>query len=106
MVGPVGLMDGFQRRREQKKESIRRAALDLFGVHGIKKVSVNDVARRAGVSPVTIYNYYGSKQGLVHDAARWVLTAPEDDYAAIIGSRPRCRSGSRPLDRRCRRALA
>ncbi len=79
-------MDGFQRRREQKKESIRRAALDLFAAHGMKKVSVSDIARRAGVSPVTIYNYYGSKQGLVHDAARWVLTALEDDYAAIIGS--------------------
>ncbi len=79
-------MDGFQRRREQKKESIRRAALDLFAVHGMKKVSVSDVARRAGVSPVTIYNHYGSKQGLAHDAARWVLTAPEEDYAAIIGS--------------------
>ncbi len=81
-----GWMDGFQRRREQKKESIRRAALDLFAAHGIKKVSVKDVARRAGVSPVTIYNYYGSKQGLVHDAAKWVLTALEEDYAAIIRS--------------------
>jgi len=79
-------MDGFQRRREQKKDSIRRAALDLFGVHGIKKVSVNDIARRAGVSPVTIYNYHGSKQGLVHDVVTWVLTALEDNYAAIIHS--------------------
>ncbi len=77
------LMDGYQRRREQKKENIRLATLDLFTVHGMKKVSVSDVARRAGVSPVTIYNYYGSKQGLMHDVAKWALTALEDDYAAI-----------------------
>ena len=86
-------MDGFQRRREQKKESIRQAALELFNVHGIKKVSVNDIARRAGVSPVTIYNYYGSKQGLVHDVATWVLTRLEEEYGAIIHGEGSLQSG-------------
>jgi AcrR family transcriptional regulator len=42
-------MDGFERRKEQKKESIIRAALDLFMQHGFKKVSVNDVAVKANV---------------------------------------------------------
>ena len=52
----VDEMDGFERRKEQKKESIRRAALELFQNYGFKKVSVNDIAERAGVSQVTIYN--------------------------------------------------
>ena len=53
-------MDGFNRRKEQKKESIRRAALELFKVYGFKKVSINDIASKAGVSQVTIYNHFGS----------------------------------------------
>ena len=50
-------MDGFERRKEQKKESIRRAALELFQSYGFDKVSLNDIARRARVSHVTIYNH-------------------------------------------------
>ena len=47
-------MDGFERRKEQKKESIRRAALELFQNYGFKKVSVNDIAERAGVSQIEL----------------------------------------------------
>ncbi|MGD9143634.1 MAG: TetR family transcriptional regulator, partial [Dehalococcoidia bacterium] len=37
-------MDGFERRKEQKKENIRRAAIELFQNHGFKKVSISDIA--------------------------------------------------------------
>jgi AcrR family transcriptional regulator len=63
-------MDGFERRREQKKANIRRAALELFRIYGFKKVTVNDIARQADVSPVTIYNYFGSRDALVHDVVK------------------------------------
>ena len=58
-------MDRFERRKEQKKESIRRAALELFKTYGFKKVTINDIAHKAGVSQVTIYNHFGSKDELV-----------------------------------------
>ena len=80
------LMNGFERRREQKKGAIRRAALDLYQLHGIKKVSVSEIAGRAAVSPVTIYNYFGSKQALVTDVTKWFLLTLADDYAAVIYS--------------------
>lgn len=64
-------MDGFERRKEQKKESIRRAALELFQNHGFNKVSVSDIAGRAGVSQVTIYNHFGSKEELIRDVLKW-----------------------------------
>jgi AcrR family transcriptional regulator len=60
-------MDGFARRKEQSKEDIRRAAEELFSRFGAEKVSVNDIARKAGVSQATIYNNFGSKDGLVKD---------------------------------------
>lgn len=68
-------MDGFARRREQSKEDIRRAAWELFGQFGVDKVSVADIARKAGVSQATIYNNFGSKEAL----AREFVTASVED---------------------------
>ena len=60
-------MDGFQRRKEQKKKNIKTAAFQLFVRKGPKNVSVAEIAREARVSQVTIYNYFGSKDQLVRD---------------------------------------
>ena len=57
-------MDGFARRKEQSKEDIRMAAWELFSQFGVDKVSMTDVARKAGVSQATIYNNFGSKEAL------------------------------------------
>ncbi|HOO96858.1 MAG TPA: TetR/AcrR family transcriptional regulator [Caldisericia bacterium] len=63
-------MDGYKRRKEQKKDAIRRAAEKLFAKHGTDKVSVAEIASAAGVSPVTIYNHYESKEGLIVSIAK------------------------------------
>jgi len=68
------MVDGFTRRKEQSKEDIRRAAWALFGQFGVEKVTVADIAHKAGVSQATIYNNFGSKETL----AREFLTAMVD----------------------------
>ncbi|MDF2890076.1 MAG: hypothetical protein K0R80_443 [Clostridia bacterium] len=60
-------MDGFERRKERKKENIRQAALELFSIYGVQKVSIAEIAEKAKVSQVTIYNYFGSKDELLRD---------------------------------------
>lgn len=67
-------MDGFERRAEKKKESIRRAARELFKAHGFKKVSLGDIAKEARVSHVTIYKYFGGKEELVRDIIKKIIT--------------------------------
>jgi AcrR family transcriptional regulator len=66
-------VNGFERRKEQKKEAIRRAAAELFRSHGFEKVSLADIARRAHVSHVTIYNHFGSKEALVRDVVKTAI---------------------------------
>jgi len=66
-------MDGFERRKEQSKEKIIRAATELLVRHGINKVSINDIARQARVSQVTIYNLFGGKDGLVEACVKNVM---------------------------------
>ncbi len=60
-------MDGFARRKEQSREEIRKAAWGLFSQFGVDKVSMMDIANRAGVSQATIYNNFGSKEALVRE---------------------------------------
>jgi len=67
-------MNGFERRKEQKKESIRRAAMELFKVYGFEKVSIADIAQKARVSHVTIYNHFGNKEELVNDIVKNVIS--------------------------------
>jgi AcrR family transcriptional regulator len=58
--------------RERKKAAaihhIQTTALDLFARHGFDKVTIEQVAEAAEVSPSTVYRYFATKEGLVlHD---------------------------------------
>jgi AcrR family transcriptional regulator len=63
----VKMMDGFERRKQKKIEQIRNAAFELFFKYGFQKVSVNEIAHKAKVSPATIYNYFRTKEQLYTD---------------------------------------
>ena len=77
-------MDGFERRKERKRVSIQRAALELFKMHGFEKVTIRDIARKANVSQVTIYNHFGSKEGLVREAIKTLILYSLGKYRSII----------------------
>lgn len=79
-------MDGFEKRKEQKKESIRRAALALFQSYGFNKVSISDIAEKAGVSQVTIYNHFSGKEALIRDVLKWYSLSLVEKYRASMQS--------------------
>lgn len=79
-------MDGYQRRTEQKKKDILRTAVDLFLTYGIQKVSVAEIASKANVSQVTIYNYFGSKQNLVEEMLVYYLDQVWSEYEKMFCS--------------------
>ncbi|WP_404450250.1 TetR/AcrR family transcriptional regulator [Sutcliffiella horikoshii] len=80
-------MDGFQRRREQKKQDILEAALVLFMEYGIQKVSISEIAQKANVSQVTIYNYFESKHKLTSDVFGYYIEKTSDDFEKLIHSK-------------------
>jgi AcrR family transcriptional regulator len=47
------------------KEHIQIAAVDLFSRNGIKRVSMDDVARKAKVSKRTLYDFFKDKEALL-----------------------------------------
>ncbi len=77
-------MDGFERRKEQSKEDIRRAAEELFTKFGADRVSINDIARKAGVSQATIYNNFGSKDELVKDYQHTIIRLLATRFRGIL----------------------
>ncbi|MFS0726486.1 TetR/AcrR family transcriptional regulator [Paenibacillus sp. 1P07SE] len=79
-------MDGYQKRREQKKKDILHSAVDLFLTYGIQKVSIAEIASQANVSQVTIYNYFGSKHNLVEEMLVYFLDQIWSVYEEMLVS--------------------
>lgn len=60
-----------------KEKRILSAAQDLFGQHGFKRVAIDEIARKAGVSKGTVYNFAENKDDLFfkvveEELAAWV----------------------------------
>ncbi|WP_026826067.1 TetR/AcrR family transcriptional regulator [Exiguobacterium marinum] len=57
-------MDGFAKRTEEKRQAILSAAFDLM-TEKQSRFTVSELAKKAHVSPVSIYNYFGSKEQVI-----------------------------------------
>ncbi len=54
-----------ERQREHRRRDIMDAAWELFGEKGFDETSIEEIAAHAEVGPATVYNYFGSKNGLL-----------------------------------------
>ncbi|GIP24502.1 TetR/AcrR family transcriptional regulator [Paenibacillus sp. J22TS3] len=55
------------RIRQTTKENIRNAAMEVFIERGYHDASIDDIAKRAGVSKGLLYNYYKGKEELLNE---------------------------------------
>ena len=61
--------------RRPKRELIIETTVELFRrAHDVRKVSIDDIATAARVSPTTIYNLFGNREALVVEAAKSLIT--------------------------------
>lgn len=61
------ILNGYEKRTQQKKDLIIQTATEMFFSNGISNTSISDIAQRAKVSKVTIFNYFESKENLVRE---------------------------------------
>lgn len=61
------------------KDSIKRAAQDLFRKFGYHKTSVNEIAKRAKIAKATIYKYFDSKEHVLHTLLMDYIRVSVDD---------------------------
>ena len=64
---------------EKIKDSIKRAAQELFRKFGYHKTSVNEIAKRARIAKATIYKYFESKEELLHTLLMDYIRVSVDD---------------------------
>ncbi|KJS86206.1 MAG: hypothetical protein JM58_07250 [Peptococcaceae bacterium BICA1-8] len=79
-------MDGFKRRKGEKEDRIYQAALELFSMYGVQKVKITEIAAKGQVSPVTIYNYYGCKHGLLRTVIIRFMNDKYSEYEEILNT--------------------
>ena len=54
-----------ERQKEQRREVIAQAALELFISNGFGATTLEQIANQAGVSAPTVVNYFGGKQEIL-----------------------------------------
>lgn len=77
-------MNGYEKRTRAKKESIINAARELFAERGVTDVGISEIAARAGVSQVSIYNYFGDKNALAREVLTTFLDNAIKEYENIL----------------------
>ncbi len=55
------------KEREEIKEKLRRAGLEVLKETGIKNISIRDVTKKAGIAQGGFYTFYGDKDEFVLD---------------------------------------
>ncbi len=56
---------------KDKKKQLIRAAVKRFEKHGIKKTTLDEIARDLRISKASIYHYFNSKEELYHSTLEW-----------------------------------
>ncbi|SDZ65676.1 DNA-binding transcriptional regulator, AcrR family [Evansella caseinilytica] len=79
-------MNGYERRKQKKAEQIYAAAFDLISKFGYSKVSINEIAAMAKVSPATIFNYFGTKEQLYAETLDYWVDKQIEAYENILAS--------------------
>lgn len=57
----------YKQMREEKRELILNTALELFAEHGFHSTSIEQIAKKAGISKGLTYNYFESKKSILDE---------------------------------------
>jgi AcrR family transcriptional regulator len=75
----TGLRD---RRKQETRQAISDIAMAMFAAKGFDEVTISQVADAAGVSKMTVTNYFPRKEDLVFDRAEVIIRSLADAAAA------------------------
>jgi AcrR family transcriptional regulator len=70
--------------KQEKLDSILDTAKKMFARYGLRKTSVDEVARMARVAKATIYNYFGSKDQVYLEVLRREMDEIEEKISSSV----------------------
>ncbi|WP_280726206.1 helix-turn-helix domain-containing protein [Kitasatospora sp. MAA4] len=71
---------------DERIEAILLAAYECFRVHGIRRTTMDDIARRAGMSRPAVYQYVRNKEDAFHRLADRLLSAALADVRVALAA--------------------
>ena len=72
-----------ERKRQATRRAIQLAAIDLVAEQGLDGTTVDEISRRADVSPRTFFNYFPSKEAaIIGDHPELPEGAPIEEFVA------------------------
>jgi AcrR family transcriptional regulator len=74
-----------ERRKQEARQAISGVAMALFEARGFDEVTISQVADAAGVSKMTVTNYFPRKEDLVFDRTEAIIRSLAD---AVAGRAP------------------
>ncbi|OZB97703.1 TetR/AcrR family transcriptional regulator [Paenibacillus sp. XY044] len=77
-------MNGFEKRALQIKQKIKHTVLEMLGEWEPRQIRIKDIAARAEVSQVTIYNYFGSKEALLREVFKEYVAMLMEEYEGVL----------------------
>ncbi|GAB2750670.1 TetR family transcriptional regulator [Streptomyces bullii] len=80
-----------ERKKQRTRDTLLRAALELFTTRGYEETTVDDIAAAADVSQRTFFRYFASKE----EVAFFVPRLAESHIVAAVRARP---PGEAPLE--------
>ncbi|VVQ35151.1 TetR/AcrR family transcriptional regulator [Pseudomonas fluorescens] len=84
-----------ERQKEQRRQVIAEAALELFKRNGFAATTLDQIAVQAGVSAPTVVNYFGGKQEIL------LALLKQPDEQAMREARANLDGDSDPLEALC-----
>lgn len=82
---PGNLTDLQQSQKDENRKTIIRSARKLFATRSYANVSVDEIARNAGVSRFTFYKHFAGKLQVASSLLEYYLETLIDDYASLRG---------------------
>lgn len=84
-----------ERQKEMRRKAISEVGVALFERQGFTNTTIEQIAREAGVSPPTVFKYFGSKQEIVLEMLQ------KADENALQAARAKMALIDDPLDALC-----
>jgi len=79
-------MKAIHDAKSKKARQVVQSARDLFVRHGLRRVTVEEISRKAGVSKVTFYKYFDNKSDVLKAVVGEMVREGLARYRAIMGS--------------------
>jgi len=78
--------NGFDLRREKKMKNIEETMLQLLNQKDISNITMDEIAKNAGVSKVTLFNYYNTKDNLINTVILNFFSSVQEEFERLIES--------------------